>query len=412
MLWNVRSKARGIRMQLFDSLYYPNYRSYWLGSIAEHFGEYMELVALLWITNKITASPFLLTLVGSCRFLPMVFLSLPGGLAADWFNRCNLLIVSLLGSICLSVYLAVVYASGLVTVWHLIAISLLHGVAMSFNHPVRQSILPNLVESEHLINAISLETGSVLTSQAIAMPIAGCLIGSIGAASVFALRAALVLLTIWWLIPIRTASIPASPRRLTTWQDLSEAAHHMHANVLIFGLVALLFVPRLSTNVYTSLLPIFAVNILQIGPQGYGILQGAPGWGSLIAFVTLASFRKLRNRKPLVFGMAIITGILLAGFAESHWLIMSLSLLFLVGGLNTSIVILDTAMIQSIIPNNMRGKIMSLPEIIRGLGTAAALIFGAIGECTSTSFAILVLAGVCFFIPSSLFFLFPQRRNI
>jgi len=135
----------------------------------------MELAAVLWIANEITSSPFVLTLVGSCRFMFMVFLSLPGGLAADRLNRRNLLIASLLGSILLSISLAVLTATGRVAVWQLIVVSLIHGIVTSLNHPARQAILPNLVDREHLLNAISLETGSVLASQAIAMPVSGYL---------------------------------------------------------------------------------------------------------------------------------------------------------------------------------------------------------------------------------------------
>ena len=401
-----------MRLRTFESLRYRNYRLYWLGSVSEHFGEFMELAAILWITNEITRSPFLLTLVASCRFMPVVLLSVVGGLAADRSNRRDLLIGALFGSVLLSVCLAVLSASARLTVWYLVVISCLHGVLMSFNHPVRQSILPNLVEKEGLLNAISLETGSVIASQAIAMPLAGYLIATVGAPPVFGLRGALAILTIWWIIPLRGVSVAAKPKERSLAHDLAEGISYVREHLVIFVLVLLFLVPRVSTNTYVSLIPIFAVDFLRVGPAGYGLLQGAAGWGSLVGFIVLASLGKLRPKGLLLLCISIVVGLSLGGFATSRWLSLSLIFLFLVGGFNTSFIILNSTLIQSMTPDRIRGRIMSLTEVIRGLGPAGSLLFGVIGEHAGAPSAILALAAICFFVSLGLILLSPRVRDI
>ena len=108
----------------------------------------------------------------------------------------------------------------------------------------------------------------------------------------------------------------------------------------------------------------------------------------------------------------MIMGISLGGFATSGWLPLSLFFLFLVGGLNTCFIILDSTLIQSMIPDDIRGRIMSLAEVIRGLGPAGSLLFGLIGEQAGAPFAILTLGAICCLIPLGLIFLFPQLRDV
>src|SRR5512135_632414 len=193
------AKPESLIYRTFASLGYRDYRLVWLGSVTEHLGEWMELAALLWLVNDLTHSPLMLTIVGSCRFIPMVFFPVLGGMVADKMDRRRLLIGALLLAVCLSIILAVLVKTGIVAVWHIIILSLLSGVATSFNHPARQAMVPNLVKKDHLLNAISLDSASVQASRFIATPIAGYLIAGHGVVPVFGARAIGALLAVCWL---------------------------------------------------------------------------------------------------------------------------------------------------------------------------------------------------------------------
>ena len=151
------AKSESIIYRTFASLSYRDFRLVWLGSVTEHLGEWMELIALLWLVNELTGSPLMLTLVGSCRYIPMVIFPILGGMVADIMDRRRLLIFALLGAALLSIILAILVKTGTVAIWHIIVLSLLSGVTTSLNHPARQSIVPNLVTREHLLSLLSLD---------------------------------------------------------------------------------------------------------------------------------------------------------------------------------------------------------------------------------------------------------------
>src|SRR3989304_3306874 len=148
---------------MFCSLRYRNFVLVWLGSLTEHFGEFMEIAAVLWLVHEMTHSPLILTIVGSCRFILMIPFSV---------------------------------------------ISLIGGIVMSFNHPARLSMLPNLVDRKHLLNAVSLDTLSVQGARIGGMTLAGYLIAIPGVWSIFVLRAVGCWLAILWLF---FAQIPRRP---------------------------------------------------------------------------------------------------------------------------------------------------------------------------------------------------------
>ena len=216
------SQQKSFWSRTFVGLRYRNFRLVWLGSVTEHTGEFMEIAAILWLVNELTHSPLWLTVVGSARFIPMIIFPLIGGVVADRMNRRKLLIVSLTVSASLSIFLAVLAATGIVNLTHLIVISLLGGVAMSFNHPARQTIVPNLVNREHLLSAISLDTLSVHMSRATGMPIAGYLIVILGVWPIFIIRAVGCLISISLLTQARVPATPPATRTETPWHNLAQ----------------------------------------------------------------------------------------------------------------------------------------------------------------------------------------------
>jgi MFS family permease len=404
------AQPESLLFRTFVSLGYRNYRFVWLGSCTEHMGEWMELAGLLWLVNDLTHSPLMLTIVGSCRYIPMVFFPVVGGIVADRMERRRLLMLALLGSAFLSIILAILVKTGIVAVWHLVVLSLMSGVTTSFNHPARQTIVPNLVDKEHLLNAISLDSASVQASRFVATPFAGYLIAGYGVAPVFGVRAVGALLAICWLLFVKVRLQP--PRAITKapWRNMIEGFKYVRGDVLLLSLVPLYLIPMLTQNTAVNFLPIFARDILKIGASGYGFLQGAPGLGALAGLIGLAALPFCHLKGSLLFITSGILGMTLVLFSASHWAGLSLFLMVIVGGMITTFMTINTALIQNHVSDAMRGRVMSLREIAMGLGPAWSLIFGFIGEQTSVPFALGLLGTLCIAVSISLFFLLSKVR--
>jgi MFS family permease len=404
------AESESLVSRTFVSLGYRNFRLVWLGSVTEHLGEWMELAALLWLVNDLTHSPLMLTIVGSCRFIPMMFFPFLGGMVADKMDRRRLLMGALLLAASLSVVLAILVKTGTVAVWHIIILSLLGGVATSFNHPARQSMVPNLIRKEHLLNAISLDSASVQASRFMATPIAGFLIAGFGVVPVFGARAIGNLLAICWLTFVKIDPQPPPATNKSGLHTVIDGLKYVRGDVLLLSLIPLYLIPWIAQNTSNNFLPIFARDILNIGASGYGFLQAAPGLGALVSLIALAAMPFYRVNGSLLLATSGILGISLFLFAVSTWPPLSMLLLLVAGGMITSFMTINTALIQSHVSDVMRGRVMSLREIANGVGPAGSLLFGAIAERSSAPFALELLGIACIAVSLLLAFLLSRVR--
>jgi predicted MFS family arabinose efflux permease len=312
----------------------------------------------------------------------------------------------------LSVVLAILVKTGIVAVWHIIILSLLGGVATSFNHPARQSMVPNLVKKEHLLNAISLDSASVQASRFIATPIAGFLIAGFGVVPVFGARAIGNLLAICWLRFVKIDLQPPPAPNKSGLHNVIDGLKYVRGDLLLLSLIPLYLIPWIAQNTSNNFLPIFARDILQIGASGYGFLQAAPGLGALASLIALAAMPFHRVNASLLLFTSGLLGIALFLFAISTWPPLSLMLLLVVGGMITSFMTINTALIQSHVSDVMRGRVMSLREIANGVGPAGSLLFGAIAERSSAPFALELLGIACIAISFLLVYLLSKIRLI
>ncbi len=375
-------------------------------------GEWMEMAALLWLVNEMTNSPFTVTLVNFARMGPMIIFSFLGGLVVDRMNRRNVLIMALLASTLLSLVLFVLVHTGTVAVWNILLISVLGGVATSFNHPARQTMVPNLVKREHLMNAISLDTTSVMASRVIATPIAGILIQLFGVTPVFGLRAAGAGAAIIWLLFIPAMLPPENTQKRNPFQDLKQGFSYLRQQPLILGQVLFWGLPSLAHAAFNGLLPAFSKDVLKVGPFGYGILQAATGLGSITSLLTLATKGQVRRRGLVMLASGMGMGIAFMGFAYSPWFISSVFLAIAIGAMNTSLTTVNNTIIQEFLTDQMRGRVMSLREVMTGLGPAASLMVGSAAEIAGLTVATAGLGAVVLAIPLALWLLPTRMKKI
>lgn len=390
---------------------YRDFRLLWMGSWTEHMGEWLEMTALLWLMNELTHSPFMGTLMVTLRFLPMIIFAFIGGVVVDRFNRRTILLYTLFFLAILSTVLAVTVHLGMIQPWHLLVYSVLDGIATSFNHPARNTLVPNLVKNQHLLNAITLDNASVMASRMIGAPLSGFIISVAGTTPVLGLRAAGALVAMLWLSRVHAPSTPVDARQKSPLRNFTEGLRYVGQNKPVLTQVLMYLLPFFVMNSYTGLLPYYATNNLHIGAELYGFLNAAPGLGSVLATFILASFIHLRRKGLLLFACGIAQGISLIIFAFAPVYVFALVMLILIGGFNNSFMALNNTLIQEMVTDQIRGRVLSLREVTFGLGPSGSLISGALASVMGVAFA-LGIAGVIYL--AALFGIllaFPQGRK-
>jgi len=398
----LKAKKPWFGRRIISSLQYRNYRLLWYGSVSEHFGQHMETMAMAWLLKELTGSPYYLGLFGVCRVAPLFFFALIGGVVADRVDRRKLLMSCFMASAFISLALLILIRSGVIAPWHILVAAALGAAITGFNHPARGAIIPNVTPKNELMNAIALDTISVRTASVVAAPIAGLLITLFGTTPLFGARAAGMVLAYQWLRMVKVPPTPEGGKKKAPWKSLTEGLRYTKTNGLVMALVCLFALREFQNEMIQVFLPFFADDILNSGAMGFGYLNGANGVGALIGLFGIASLGNFRYKGWLIIGFGASAGLMLIAFSLSNWLILSVVLLAASGCAATVFENVNRTVLQQTIPDEFRGRVMSLREAVRGLfGPWVAYGLGLGGEyigvaATGALLGALFVAIICF----------------
>lgn len=350
------------RFSPFLALRFTNFRNYLFGAFVSDMGNQMQIVAVAWQVYNLTHNPAALGLIGLSSFLPTAIFSLPGGLTADKVNRKRLLIVTqtILALLALSLYLMT--TTDHINVGVIYLVLFLAASVNSFNMPAQQSIVPHLMPPEYFMNAVSLNSLRYQSATLMGPALAGLLIAGYGVQAVYLFNVwsflPFILALLWIRVPLHSKQRVVSYNLHSMW----EGVHYVATTPILYSTMILDFLATFFGTA-TILLPIFAKDILHVGPQGLGLLYAAPSLGGVLAGLILSSLQKLKNQGRIIIGAVILYGVATIGFGLSRWL--PLSLLFLtIGGFGdmTSTVIRNTIR-QMITPDHLRGRMVAAMRI-------------------------------------------------
>lgn len=346
----------------FLALKFKNYRWFWFGSLFSQIGDQMQNVAVAWLLYQLTHSPVALGFIGVADFIPTVLFSLFGGVTADRFNRKTILIVSQIILAFFAFILALLsLTNNLTPVWIYISLALA-AIVRSFTQPTRQSIIPHLVPKEYLINAISLNTllrqGSLIVGPAIA----GGLIAFWGVQSVFLFNVVSFIVLVFALLPLRIPAHELGMRASYSFRSIIEGIKFVKNTPIMYSTMIL---DAFATffGAATVLMPIFAEEVLKVGPQGLGLLYAAPSVGGVLAGLVISSQTHLKHYGRVIIISLIIYSIATIGFGLSKSLYLSLFFLSLVGIGDMVSTIARNTLRQLITPDHMRGRMVSINVI-------------------------------------------------
>ena len=363
----------------FRAFRYRDYFIFWCGLLLGHTGTLIQTTAQSWLIFQLTNSPFYLGLEGLCLGLPRVLFSAFGGAVVDRADRKTIFVVTQSAFLSMALFLGVMNSTGAIRVWHMLLVSALTGFCVSFEQPVRQTILHQLVPQTVLPNAITLYQMVFNGSLLFGPSIGGMLIPFIDTQGCFFVATAgnLIVLVTIFMIRIPKAERPASPKSVT--RDMIEGIHLAWKTPVFFALFTLLGIVTFCTKPYTQFMPVFARDILGVGAPGLGFLLMAPGAGAIVGGLTLASVRRFPKAHHLLFFLGAGLGCSIIFFAASRHFYLSLFFLFIAGGFHTTFLSLTATLLQSHADETNRGRIMSLYGLInRGLGPMGSFPFGLV----------------------------------
>jgi MFS family permease len=351
----------------------------------------MQNVAIGWLVYDLTRDPFALGLVGLASFLPAVALALVTGHSADRYDRRRILVVCYLVTLGTACGLLVIALSGSRQVWLIYGLLLIFGVGRAFANPAGQALVPNLVPPVQLGNAIAWNSTAWQTAT-IAGPALGGLLYYFGAPVAFG-AAALCFLACCILFSLMHSRPQAVPSDVT-WATLLAGLRFIRSRPAIFGAISLdLFAVLLGGA--TALLPVYARDILDVGPGGLGLLRSMPAVGALVVALWLAQ-RPLQSRSGLrMFQGVALFGVATIGFGLSTSVLLSCLCLFVLGAADMISVFVRSTLVQFDTPDAMRGRVAAVNSVFIGasnelgefesgaaaalIGTVPAVVLGGIG---------------------------------
>jgi MFS family permease len=357
---------------------YTAFRKLWLAAVASAMGQWMQSTALAWLALDLTDSESFVGIVAFSAGLPFLLVSVPAGLIIDRFDRRTVLVVCQIIAAVLSITVAIDVLSGQVQPWHLPIAGFVNGSLQATLNPTQQSIVPSLVPRERLTNAIGLMGAGQNGTRVIGPTIAGAVIGFSGTGQAFLLQSIAIVAALIVLLGTRFPE-RIQARTVASLASLFEGFRVVRNREDLRSLILLASIPTLFVFPYISFLSVFARDVLDIGPQGMGMLLAASGFGAVFGSLFVASRPGTQSGRLLTVQTALY-GVVVIVFAFTRFLPLGLSMLFLGGFLGSSVFNANSSLIQHRIEDSIRGRVMGIYMLTWGLMPLGAMPMGLLGS--------------------------------
>jgi MFS family permease len=357
--------------RLAAALTYPQFRNLWLGACTSSVGTWMQSVAQNWLVFTLTGSAFYLGLDAFLGQLPIMLFTLIGGVVADRYDRRRVLLrsqyiqMTSAFTLALLVYFQVVRsASGppgqtvSMTVWFVLALSFVNGCAQAFGGPAHQSLVPSLVEKKDLPNAIALNSVQFNLARVIGPLLAAAALASYGTVFCFTVNGLSFLAVIVALLALTVPARQPLPAQRMLDQLRGSLSYVRHQGPL-FSLTIVGFATTFLAIPLLTLLPVFVRTVFHLGVAEYGHMMAFQGAGAVVGALIVAWVGRFKGMGAVALMVQIGLGAVIAAFALSSSPTLSYALLFMAGTAQLVVFSLANSLVQLIVPNEMRGRVMS-----------------------------------------------------
>jgi MFS family permease len=390
------SAAMGAPARMLGALRHRNYRLFLTGQIISTIGTWMQSVAMPWLALQLTHSGFLVGLVLAVQFTPVLLGSQFGGVVADRYRKRSVLLITQTAFILPSFALFALSSSGHAQYWEVLIAAAATGTINLFDVPTRQAFLVEMVGKRDLMNAIALNS-SVFNGAAVIGPsIAGVIIGAAGVPVCFLANSVSYLAAVAALLLMRNLPTVVREQHDQHWlQRIAEGAAYARREPVVGLLLVAVAVFSLFAMNRLTLMPLFADDVLHVGPAGFGFLMGSMGLGALLGALTLAFFPSLGSDPARQFWLGMIWVAALLIFSISRSFPLSAATLVVAGYCQISFVAAANNRIQTVTPDRLRGRVMALyAQALIGVGPIGSMQAGALATVLGAPWAMAIGAAI------------------
>ncbi|MEZ4521213.1 MAG: MFS transporter [Thermomicrobiales bacterium] len=346
----------------FDSLKERDFRLLWFGMLPSTLAMQMGMVTNGYLAYEITGSAAAVGFVTLGFGIPMLFLSLVGGVVADRLSKRQILMAtqSVVGLAAL--ILSVLVLTDLIQIWHMTLVALMMGTAFAFNMPARQAFVGELVGKDRLTNAVALNNTGMNMARVLGPSIAGALIGIafVGIGGVYLIMTAMYVGVVFTISRLPDKGVRPGSNSRRGIDSLLDGVKYIRHNRVLSALMLLAFAPTLLGMSYQSLMPVFAEDVFSVGPSGLGLLMTVNGIGALVGSLVVATFSNFRRRGILQVALGVTFGLSLAAFAFSQSLAIAFPTLVIIGGASAAYMALNMSLVMGYSEPEYHGRVMSI----------------------------------------------------
>ena len=385
----VRLKEGRHQFQVFTALRYRNFRWFWINAATQSMGQGMQILVLGLLVLDVTGSSVQLGLVAFIYGTPNLLFSMLGGIIADRSDRLRLLISTRFGVSVLVFVLAIMKIFGVLEIWHVYVIMFLLGTVQALNNPARQALVADLVERKDMMNAVALHTTVNQSGQIVGPALAGGIIELAGTGPALLVNAGMYLAGIFFLFLIKDLPPRAPGPKASLVGDLLSGLRHIRSTPVLYTIIGMALAFTFFAMSYRQVLPAFTRDMLDVGAGGTGLLWLSAGLGSLLGSLIVASLGDFRHKARLMVGSLLLLFVVLTLFAWSPWYWASWVLFFFVGVTSLGLFwTLATTLVQLNVPNEVRGRVMSVLQLAPAVHFLSGLLLAVGAESVGWPIAI------------------------
>ncbi|HEU0291640.1 MAG TPA: MFS transporter [Anaerolineales bacterium] len=374
------------------ALTHRNFALLWSGLLISLVGSQMQQWALFWHISQLSKDPIAVSVVGAVRFAAVLCFSLWGGLVADRHNRRNILFFTQATAMLVALLLGLLTLTQAIQLWHIYLLTGMQAIAMAFDLPARQALVPNLVPRDILPSAFSLQSIAFNTGAILGPALSGIVIGYLGQAATYFINAVsflAVMIALFLLQGVHQQPSEIKKGFRAALIDIRDGVRFIRHQPLILSTMILDFIATFFSSANT-LLPYFSQNVLHVGEVAYGWLAAAQSVGAVTVGLVASQYSRIQRQGPLLLAAVVVFGLATILFGTARTYVLVFIALIMIGAADSVSTIIRNTIRQLITPDSLRGRMTSINQIFfMGGPQLGEIEAGAVAKFFGVPFAII-----------------------